>query len=223
MVNKTYITSKVIISKVDRDFKPGTADWIGDGMTWIAEAMEHIGTTPMYENRWITEEVEDHRLKIPCELDNFIGIIFNKCKLRLNSGLTKTKDINKVDGYPIDLHNWYSYNPEYFEFSFESGEVEILINGIAVDDDGWPMIPNGIKTKEAITFYLMWKMILSGFKHPLISLEYAEAQWVRFSLQAQAETNSFSLDEASNFAREWGSHFTGVDFMQKVYNRKYSE
>lgn len=82
------VSSKSIIAKVYRDFKPTIPGWEASGIEWIGEAMEAIGQTAGLIKKVTGNPdcldaifVENYRAKLPCDLVNLNAVEYNGMRL----------------------------------------------------------------------------------------------------------------------------------------------
>ena len=135
-----------------------------------------------------------------------------KATAELN-GLTESKYIKNTSTYGVD---YYSINPDYIITSFEDGEITIIYQAFMVDEEGFPKIPDTPKYKDAVLWYIIRTMILSGYKHPFISFGDADQMWEVKRKKAANDIKISTLDEKQRalnlttrvrFSRELGDNF----------------
>lgn len=96
-----------------------------------------------------------------------------------------------ADQSPVTMP-YYDIQLDYLLSSEESMFVKLHYYGLPVDEDGYPLIPNVEEYKEALFWYVMGKLIGSGYKHPVIpsslqGIEYCEAKFEKFAGRALGE------------------------------------
>ncbi len=52
----------------------------------------------------------------------------------------------------------YSINREYIHTDIEQGCVRIVYKSIPTDEEGYPLIPNNEKFKEALKYHVLWQL-----------------------------------------------------------------
>lgn len=104
-------------------------------------------------------------------------------------------------------HHFYNIESEtqYIKTSFDCGEIWVHCRRFKVDMQGLPLVINTFKYKECVSWFIMSRLILSGYPHPeLKSYEEVHAFWEENTLpKAQNEPKIFSLDQMERFARRW--------------------
>lgn len=76
--------------------------------------------------------------------------------------------------YPVNPQSnnpdyYYYIEGDYYKFNIEEGEVELDYMALYTDDNGFPLIPDNTYLLEAIQYYVLMKLIGSGFTHPVWS------------------------------------------------------
>jgi len=171
-------SSYTILSKINRDFKPDNSDWVNDAIEWIGEGILFIKSFTGLEKGIITKTVEDYRCSIPCEIESIEWIEYKGEWLPL--GTSKASyGISKEKPSTANVKastNFFVFNFNYINTSFEKGEIKLHCTYLPVDDKGLPMFIDHVKHKEFLSWYVYSKMLLSGYKHhdPNINYIYAD-------------------------------------------------
>ena len=84
---------------------------------------------------------------------------------------------------------FYKIQAGYLQTSEESMFVKIHYKSLPVDEEGYPLVPDVNEYKEAMYWYIIWKLIGAGFKHPVIQssmqgLEYCKQQYELYAGRA---------------------------------------
>jgi hypothetical protein len=173
-LNQTSINS--VIKKVNTDYFPSNNGWYADAIGWIGEGLEEIGTGVTLEKTSKEYTVTDYKLYIPPGfVTTVLGVVHENNRLMLLNGtLDIDKDINKPQGGS----HYYMFNrPNYIDFSFKEGTIKLFYEGIAVDCDGFVLIPDDVFFLEALAFRVLHKLLGRGMLHPVWTLEMAWNQW----------------------------------------------
>jgi hypothetical protein len=90
-----HVSSKTVLAKVHRDFRPQVAGWHSSAVEWIGEALEAIGVSSALETKSTANPdcegaayVKNHRYRIPCELVDILAIEYKGRKLPLGGDIT---------------------------------------------------------------------------------------------------------------------------------------
>lgn len=169
------VSTKTIIDKLFRDFKSFSAEMIPDAIEWMGEALEAIG----YCGQTITKNLKltssNFRAPIPCDLVILNAVSDGESPIGYGTG-----DFNYGETYttPFRERNLtFKIEPGWFKTSEESVTFEIDYEAMPVDDDGYPMIPDNYESKQAVTEYVILKMMEIGYTHPVRKYEMQYQIW----------------------------------------------
>jgi len=233
------ISSKNVIAKVFRDFGVTEAGFVHDAVEWVGEVLERIGTTVMYENRACRYEVKDHKVCIPPSCESIVAIEYNgkRVPLGADQGFMAYRTVGKdstsetewladelLPGnheptsrtvtirypYESDNNHYYNLNPGYIVTSFESGWVVIYYRKFPVDDKGFPMIWDNVYVREACSWYIMSRILLSGYQHPVIDFGTAREESERFIMLA-GNANFPNIERMERFRNMWVRMVPDID------------
>ena len=174
---------KSLIAKVNRDFKPANTSWYDDGIEWIYEGLAEIGTGVNLINKTKDFEVHHHRCAVPCDMQLHHRVIHN-CKDLPNINIGKLRDFNNSTSQSYG-HDYYYVEGGYFKFSFEVGTVRIIYDGIDVDCDGFPTIPDSVEFFTALSWFIVYHLLLQGNTFPNISIDIADREWNKYKRRAR--------------------------------------
>lgn len=105
--------------------------------------------------------------------------------------------------YDVD---YYDTHKDYLITSFPEGEIYLIYSGVPVDDDGFPLIIDTFKYKEAVTWYCIYRMLLRGYEHKSMKDFTVPFQlWEKYRAQAINESKKFSQDDMERFKNMWAS------------------
>lgn len=185
-----FISSKAIFDKVARDFNMGDSGILFDGAQWIIDALEQIGTLQIYETCKKKVTVTDNKVPLFCEIEKLGNVYVNgKCICWTNYNPCCVEMPALIDdAYKVSL------DPPYLRFNFTDVEIEIEYMAFPIDTDGMPMVIDNVYVREALSWYIVFKMLLSGSTHPVLDIKAASAMWVDFKAKA---SNSLLMPYAS--------------------------
>jgi hypothetical protein len=214
------ISSKALIAKIYRDFKPNNSSWVNDAIEWMGEAIACINAFHGFIDTSKCINIVDYRGKLPCDLEQLQGITYCGKKLERTGGI-KSKRHCKSSHF---LHNTiccnvnsYSLNPNYIHTSFKEGEIIVYYLGLDVDNDGFPNIPDNFFVKEAISWYIISRMLLRGFKHPVVNYEMADTKWIIFYPRAQNACKFPDIDGQDLFKRTYLGLARDINMSDKMF------
>jgi hypothetical protein len=181
-----FTSSKHAIRKVFRIFKlTANSDWVNDAVEWIGEAIQLIGSSPL-EPAFIDLPIENHRVYFPADFFSMRAVEYNGRPLSYSADITIFTGSNDTALASV-RHGYegFSYIPNGIITHMSSGVVRIHYDKFPTDEEGFPMVPDNQDFLEAIQWWLMRCIILSGTPHPTINFEMADQLWVRYCTKAQ--------------------------------------
>ncbi len=221
------VSSDRVIAKIFRDFKPSNSGWIKDALEWMGEGLEIIGSYSGLERKPICLEVEDHKVKIPCNVEEIEAIVFhdnfNTKGVRVhNHRLPFSNGINSISNccshIPFHATESCSFNPNYIQTSFRRGKITVYALVPPTDCNGLPMIPDNVKCITALSWYCISMMLLRGFKHQTIDYKIAFGMWEKFYPQAQNSMEYPDIERYEQFKRTWTATILNVNLQSELFN-----
>lgn len=109
--------------------------------------------------------------------------------------------------YPHNRYGFHYYNlqPGCIETTFESGTVTLVYTGAVADKDGLPLIPDNFEFKEAIAWFIISRLIMGGYEHPIFGYELADNKWEHFKLAARNQMKMPTIDRMQALTNMWTS------------------
>jgi hypothetical protein len=199
-------SSKQVIGTLISDINLDISDIEHRLFEWIDMALDIMDITKHYVLQRDIIEIENGKGKLPCNMDN-LHSIWGKS---VCGGL---QYIN-ITGSPLvaERHDLYemigvlgSIDGNYLNTSFKKGKVLVIHKSPPKDCDGYPMIPVSAKLDEALMYYIIYRLALKGYKHPIITFELAYQQWNNLYVGAANDVEWFTLPELEEFSRLWGT------------------
>jgi hypothetical protein len=183
MTNGNYKSIKDLISRLLRN--PLMSDLNkSDIGSYIADALRLIEAPMAYEEKVATITIEDYRGELPCDIIYIQQT--QKLKTALNEAIPESS-YNRTYGYlPMryatdhfhtalhadtspDLQKagytetgydlTYKVQSNYIYTSFREGVVRMSYKGLALDKEGYPMIPDNIKVEKALENHVMYEYL----------------------------------------------------------------
>ena len=218
-----FVSGKVAIARVITDLAPDYTDWQVKAPLWILDALEYIGCIHTnLKQTPIEGEVVNHRLQLPCDIKVLKAIEYNGERVERRQIINQSTDDTVTHAaafYDVIGNGWIWFSkPEgtltiYYEtppLTFDK-ELQALI----------PLIPDEVKTITAIQWFILMKMLQTGYKHPVFDLnsrsEFTNPRvlWERECKAARNRLGSFDADGRNsisqmmrNFITDPNSHYT---------------
>lgn len=208
------ISAKAVLAKVYRDFRPVNSGWVVDAIEWMGEALAIIGHACGYERRAIEHEVKEYKARLKCEVDAIEMVQYNGSRLLPNDAVNSLR----ADRSKGRAGNWYTLNPNYINTSFECGTVTIYADVIAVDGDGYPLVPDEEFHKAACAWYIMMMLCARGYKHPVFTFEMCEARWTKYYPMAQNAAIMPDIEKLEQFRKRWTALVPRYDLASRFFD-----
>lgn len=225
---------------------------------WIFEAVDKIGAPMQYIENEVELALEDHQAPLPDGLQIIDGIAYAETDNTKWQPMVKTTSVFKkpkeIQGKPIK-YRWKD-DPEYFIKpdlgpggwivvpNRREGKLKIAYKSIALDDRGYPLIPDSSSYQEAIYWYVTMKLTFPKYIGKIdsnVSAKTANAagnlyfftqqQWNFYRNQAYAEAMMPTADDMRNIKNDWhklipdwdadDSFFKHINDRQTVFNDYY--
>lgn len=169
--NGKYVSINNIITKVYRDM--GMSDQINytDAVEWIGEAIELIGNPGTHHEIVDIIEVSEYRARLPLCLHQiqsawgYDGVVDAGCLNDTTGFIPMRYSTDVMHHYTTSCKDrecqsrlTYKVNNDFMFANFESGAIKLSYWAIASDENGFPLIPDQIKFREAVAGHLKWKI-----------------------------------------------------------------
>lgn len=168
--NGKYVSINNIISKVYRDMEMSDQLNINDAVEWCGEALELIGSPSTLLEKVVTLEIANYRASIPEDLHQIqtiwghSGTVDADCLDDLSYGpMRYSTDVmhyymTSCEDSRCNSSMTYSVNDGYVYPNYEEGAIKMSYWAVPTDDNGYPLIPDQIKFREAVAAHLAWKL-----------------------------------------------------------------
>jgi hypothetical protein len=195
-MNYKLISSKTIIGEMYSDFNITNDDWVNKASRYMSRALALMKIDGYYEIAYHIEDVQEFNAPLPCDDKYILAVLFSSggqvTRLNLTNSLALGMDFTKIATHNIHQGR---INANYLRTNFENGTILYIYYRIPKDEDGHLLIPDNADVLEALPFYLIYRMSLSGYKHPVISMEKAEAKWDKLFPRARNSMNFPTIEE----------------------------
>lgn len=196
MNRHTLISTKQLIGEMYQDFNITNDDWVNKAQRWIERGMGLMKIDGYFEIARSFQDVKDYIAPLPCDQKYIIVTLSN-----INGLITRlpiTRDLALGANFDmIETHSTYrgAFNYNGLRTNFEEGRVLFIYYRNPIDQEGNLLIPDSHEIMEALQFFIIYKMSLSGYKHPVIDISTAEAKWKELYPRARNVVNFPSIEE----------------------------
>lgn len=172
-------------------------DYAGDFLTIV-------GVPSMFEDKVITLEYNNYRVKLPCD--------YYKVK-QIKDKIDDVKYLPSEDSFFMGENKTnsplsYRIQNSIIYFSKESGTVEFSYMAIATDSDGYPLIPDNSSFLRALELYIKKQVFTILFDmgkiHPSV-LQNVQQEYAWAVGDCETEFQRMSIDKAEVFYNSWKS------------------
>jgi len=222
MATYKLVSSKELISAVDRNFKLNNSNWINDAIEAIGEGLELLSISPALQTVYSDEEIVDGRVKLPCNLYSLQGIEQLK-----EFGSHQTVRLKRTGRFDFQLHHGqhnhksdgYFLNPDFIHCPRDKGILRIYYFTIPIDNEGFPLIPDNVEVKIALRWYILMFYLGRGNFHPVFNYQVAEQKWTEYMIKARNKANGMDADERQRFKQMWQNLFPYTKTWENEFNK----
>lgn len=208
------ISSKVMEAVLQNDYGIETEDFVHRYASWIADALDIIDIKALKIHKVDRlKRDSDGNLFVPCDKGNLDSLIIkSKC-----GGIEYLKITNfQSPCCCFDGQFNSRYSASYIDYNKiktnYDGEVFAAFIDRKVDAYGNPMIPDNAEVKQAIGYYILHKMCMTGYEHKTINFETAYQLWEKHYPRASNDINWMNSQEHNEFTNMW------TNIYQNLYN-----
>jgi hypothetical protein len=172
---------------------------------WIGEALEGIGSSEL-EIKTKQGMVKDNRVCLPNDLFYLTMVTYNG---QLLPSSIQTYDYgNQAFDDALEVNGLYTHHISggWLKTNVPEGDcIFFHYKGFSVDENGYPKIPDVFSFKEAIFWYIIYKMFMRGIELPKkqINFNIVYQQWIKYCSQAEAESKLMDLPKMDTFKNKW--------------------
>lgn len=209
-----FTSSKEIVAKIYRDLNLTSEDRTLAILEYIGEALEHLNSPIQFVRKEVNFKIQDRRVAIPPDLIEILSVSKDGKPLTVDVGYgtTEVKRLNNASVYRL--------NGDFLYVPFDSGKIRMLYLAYPTDDECFPLIPDDISFKEAISRYCIMKLkypdALNG------QLDYKlykdlEVDWHFYCKQARAKALFPNMDMLESIRKIWNRMIPYVNSHSKFY------
>lgn len=214
---KNFVSSKRVIARVIRDFKPTDKSWLNDVYVWIADVLDFVGCYSLFEDTYKKVKVVNGKAKVPETSEGINYIEHENCELPRSDN---HNIINKCKcSKPCHKTKSYILNGNYIITSFDEGEIIVYYKTILVDEQGFPQVPSNVEFLDACAWYIISKLLMQGVAHPTIDLKTALMMWNDGKYKARNDINIPDEQDEEMFRNNWVNfkiQNTQIDYLYGV-------
>lgn len=244
---KHQLTLARLLAKVDNDFNLSESDWIPRVGAWVTDALSQMKVLPM-ERKRRTLEVSNRIAQFPCELNAKELKVFdtNGCEIKeysrecncsgrsiknTGSEITVIDDTNKSGINFMKVANIVGNNTNRnfvldgnnIELNFDTDEIVVESYEVATYYDEYyececPYIIDDGLLLEALAWYVLFKYLSRGSKHPVYDLKSNSPvtnPWIQWNTLRPKATASAKIALSKGSGDGWNNFFYNSTFLPR--------
>jgi len=202
MSQRPLVSSKRLIAELIADYNIQGTDWLTSIHRHISRGMELMRLDGYFIRKAVKANVVNLSAKLPCDNKYLIGAVIltdnGMYRIPLKCNFALTGFLAKLAVHPnIQART----EGEYLITNVDNITIGFIYYGLPLDEEENPMIIDNAFVLEALPYFIIEKLSLSGYVHPVISREEAKAEWKEKSRIATHDVNFPSLEEMESFTQ----------------------
>lgn len=197
------ISSQVMEAILQSDYGIETEDYVHRYPDWISDALDIIDIKGLKLNQISKLSRKGNTITLPCDKGDLDSLLIkDNCNV---SYLKITNFKPPCSCFNGSFNNQYSaYFTDYnrLESNYE-GDIYAAYITRKQDVYGNPMIPDNAEVKQAIGYYILYKMCMTGYEHKTINFQSAYQLWEKHYPRASNDINWMNSQEQNEFANMW--------------------
>lgn len=196
------ISSNALIGELFSDFNIENDDWVAKAQRLMARGLGIMRIDGFYQIRYLIQDVKEFNAPLPCDNKYLIAVLTKVNGHISRLPLTKSLALG-VDFSNIAAHSTYQgrVNFNSLRTNFEEGQVLFIYYSLPINEEKDLMIPDNDLVLEALPYFIIYKLSLSGYKHHTISMDMAYQMWTNLYPQARNSMNYPSIEEMNRFTQ----------------------
>lgn len=224
-------------------------DWIVDALDKINYPLQYIRKVvgskdiPAYE-------FDNYRVPLPCDFKMLDAVLVNGYNVRPstnqihhllsgsccdfstetdidiftdNFGNTFSPQSGNQDTWSSSSDITFDINDDFFTFSVKTGKVCLAYYAYPLDDEGYPLIPDEIYYKEAVKWYITYKIDYIQWRHDLsnqsfrLNYQISESEWLWYVAAAQNNAKMPDVGQMENMKNFILTHRPRLDHFNTFF------
>ena len=170
---------------------------------YVVSFMRIVGAPSLYEEKVVTLEVKDYRAMLPCDFNEIIQIRDSNTKVAY---IYSTNSFHMGNNIEVEEELTYKIQGSIIYTSKREGCIDIAYRAIAVDDEGYPLLPDNSSFTRALMAYIKkeWFTVLfdMGKIQPAV-FQQAKQDYAWAVGDCETEFTRLSLDKAQSLFNSW--------------------
>ena len=211
-----YVSGRVAVAMLYNDLGVNSSGWEANAPRWIMNALSKLGSIKNLEKTTETIKIVDNLGELPFHMRRIDAIFYE------NEPVTILHFNGRIKNRPIDGQHVCQIINGQIEFDLPIAELTINYRKlpVAYDDElnvYFPLIPDLIEVQIYVTYYLLYNIMILGFKHPVFSFDSRNPDTnitkvlAIYEKQARSKISRISNAERIEIAKIMGNFLTDYD------------
>lgn len=180
-------------------------------VAYTVDFIRIIGMPTIFQEKTQEVEIENYRGSLPCDFHEMIQVRtnFEKCGHYVGGVFRySTDNFHMSDKIHESSDLTYKIQGRVIYTSIKEGTIEIAYRAIAVDDEGYPLVPDKSSFSRALELYIKKQYFTILFDLGKISqavLANTQQEYAWAVGQAQSDLIRPSLDQLESFTNSWNT------------------
>jgi hypothetical protein len=192
---------------------------------WFEDAISIIGIPNYYVIRKEFIQIEGNKGLLPCDMEHLHSVwLANETIAHVGENNNLIPVIirdNPLIGSQLlgNIGNtiYADIDGRYIYSTVEKAKFLIVFKGMPLDDEDFPMIPDDADFRMALEYYIIYRLGILGYTHPVLDFKTVYQLWEKHYPRAGNSINWMDLQEYQNFTDMWTNPILG-DIRKTAYN-----
>lgn len=213
MVN--LIEIEHIEARFIREFGIKNLSYIIDLETWARDGIYDMRIPNFYQVKDTELKLTNGKAPIRCATDMLVAAYYyphqnSDFKVQNSFELIIRNDNSFGSGGLQSMGNIYAtINGGNIHVENSDGYIRLFYKDVPTDCNNKTLIPNNPKVIKALMYYFIYRMSLSGYRHPVIDFKTALAFWEKEYPAAGNDASWFTEMELQAFTEMWTNPLLG--------------
>lgn len=173
-------------------------------VNYAVDFMRIVGMPKLYEEKTTVLTIDNYRALLPCDFNQVLQVR----KHNSNEYFRHSTDNYHMGNHQGSLDNTYKIQGGLIYTSLKDGDIEISYQAIAVDEEGYPALPDNSSFTRALELYIkkQWFTIqfeLGKLQAPVLQNVQQEYAWAVG--QCQSDLVRPTIDQMESLANSWNT------------------
>lgn len=175
-------------------------------VNYTAHFINIVGAPRIFETKNEVVSVSNYRAQLPCDYGTMVQV-----KLKGSQGgiFRYSQDsFHYSDDKSMSIDLTYKIQGGYIYTSIAEGDLELVYEAIATDEEGYPLVPENSSFIRALEAYIKLQQFTILFDLGKLQagvFQNAQQQYAWAVGDCQTEFNRLSLDKAESFFNSWNT------------------